>query len=915
MRRTRHVAAVAPWAIAAAAGLAPSLWFIRGVPIKGVDSYFSLHPSGRLDASLSAWDSRTSTGVPASDIVAAGFNWLQGALSFAGLPLVAVEAVIVLCLSIAAALGMYLFGMEIFKRHVALIEARWISCAVSVTWLANPFALSFVWAHQLFIEVTWAVLPWILIILFRAGSRRLHIVDAACLMLFTTIIGSAAFVHSYLPGLALLLTAFGIVSVVSSRITAQTLVIHSVLALSLVAGIAWWLLPSLTILGSLLAQATVGSDAPPAQLAFASQFSNLQNVISLTAVPILHLTVGKTPYLAWSWVALTPPGSIFVFVLPAVAAIGAIYAFVRASSRAIATALTASALIGAFVSKGLNPPYPEFNLALLSVPLGDAFRHPLDKLSFDVVFPLCMLFGFGLMLLAGRRSSRPLAGLAAFIVCGYLATPWWVGSVVPVGGGRLPSAFVDVPSSYTRVGNDLSTLPQLGKTMVLPYSIDGGTAFNWSSGIQPNLDCLLQDWAPRRSVMCHDTGIAAADRVPEAIQQAVTNFDPRAFDLAYQSGIDSWLVHRDWASAYIPPAVSPPVAMTFLTHPLSPLQPMLRIGQPMSFSQDGQGVSFFLRVNATLADSEDVLRLGSVTLQANRASLPGEAYLGLSDRTRHLWYPADGDVFQIGTWRAVTIQLRSGRLYLSIDGADQGELSSCGPSACRPISGHGIPVVGDTREIVIIRSQTAASVDISQPNTNAGAAHDGIASSYAQVVTSSPQLTLFRQASLPVIYAAQSVVPLVSDSPGDLLAAAEAGVRAPNSVMLPTYDAGTSVDHASNTTWIDDSATHIHGRLTTQGPNALLVFLQTYDSEWKLTINNSAAPPPRHLMVNGFANGWLVSASGALNWTLNYGPQDAVTDGFYVGCMTLVLSLGLPIARLAWRRLGVRRSRIRRPIN
>src|SRR5690349_15250486 len=55
-----------PFPILIATALTPVAWMYNSLPIKGVDSMFSLHPQGRLFYSLfsAAWDARVSVGEP-----------------------------------------------------------------------------------------------------------------------------------------------------------------------------------------------------------------------------------------------------------------------------------------------------------------------------------------------------------------------------------------------------------------------------------------------------------------------------------------------------------------------------------------------------------------------------------------------------------------------------------------------------------------------------------------------------------------------------------------------------------------------------------------------------------------------------------------------------------------------------------
>ena len=894
-----------PLALVVLAALAPAMWFFRGLPIKGVDSFFSLHPAGRLTSSLSAWDFRNSPGVPASDLIAANLNFVQGGLARLGLTLVLGEALIIISLSGAAAIGMYQLGIVIMNGAVDTKHAKWISALMSILWLANPFSLSFVWAHQLLIEFTWAALPWLLFVMLSGLARRLETVTMVSANLVVIIAGSAGFPHAYLPGVSLLLICFGLGGLWWAGVSWAAIARLSLLTLTFIAGVAWWFVPSLPVLSIFVSAATIGPDSPRAQLEFASHFSTVLNVLTLTAVPILHQSVDNIPYLSWSSLVLNRPGATLVFVLPTVAAIGLLHGLRQRRVRPLVVSALACTSVGVFLSKGLNPPLAEVNRALTELPMGDALRHPLDKFSFVLVLPICLLFGLGLAWLFRGQITRPIGVFAAVVVCGYLAAPWWYAGVIPVGGGRLPSAYVQVPPSYDAVGTILSSSPPLGKTMVLPYSRDGGAAFAWKSGIQPNLDCLLQDWAPNRSVMCHDSGQVLADLVPDNLSQAVTAQDTRVFDLAYLWGVDSWLVHTDWESSYFAPSVPPDRAIAFMTQDKRAVNPppsqLMHHNQVVRVSPGVHSLQFFVRANEVPSEAIEFARIGPITVQINRASSADSVYLGLRNKSDRLWYPADGAVFRVGTWHAVTLRFESLRLYFSVDGVEQEALAVCGPAGCHPSSEHGMPLAAFPATVQMTANQGPIGPDMTLPNELHGMAERRFVSSKTQLVEATPELDLFKQRSLPAVYAAKSVARRDGlDAREPLLQAALDTATLLDPVLLPSSSNAYAVDPNSNTSWSSESATHLHGLLQTSGP-AILVLLQTYDTHWILTVNGRRVPDSSHFVANGFANAWSVDGLGSLGWTLDYTLQGAATLGAEVGGGLLVVAVLLPLSRVGFR--------------
>jgi hypothetical protein len=545
------------------ASLAPLVWLSPGLPLKGVDSYFSLHPEGRLTSSLYAWDARISAGAATADLITTGLNFVQGTLAEMGTPLVLIQALVLVALATSAAVGMYKLTEEVLPEHSDPEHRQLVAAFVALLWVANPFALSFVWNQQLLIQFTWAVVPWLMMLLARSVWRPHDLLRHCTLTLLVTILGAAGFPHAYLVPIGLLLLIFGVGVVLSSPKRAMACRNVAVFFAAFGTGLAWWLIPSITSLNDLYRFARLHGPSID-QFLYASRFSDLENVITLTGIPQLHDDFRGTPYIHWHWLFTAFPGDVLKYVLPMTASIGAIAGATIRWRRSVPAALSASVLVGTFLSKGYNEPLKRVNLALLDLPFGEAFRHPVDKFALILVPGLCLLFGFGVDWLLRTRGLLPVGWMVLIVSCGWLTSPWWTGDVVPDGRGILRSARVEMPASYDRMGHVLDELRTAGKTMILPYSPNGEAAYLWPSGVQPNLDPLLQDWATDRSFMAHPVGNPYADMSSTLLAKSVLNRDRRAFSLARLFGVDSWLVHADWATDYMPRPISPQFATRFL---------------------------------------------------------------------------------------------------------------------------------------------------------------------------------------------------------------------------------------------------------------------------------------------------------------------------------------------------------------
>jgi hypothetical protein len=72
----------------------------------------------------------------------------------------------------------------------------------------------------------------------------------------------------------------------------------------------------------------------------------------------------------------------------------------------------------------------------------------------------------------------------------------------------------------------------------------------------------------------------------------------------------------------------------------------------------------------------------------------------------------------------------------------------------------------------------------------------------------------------------------------------------------------------------------------------VLVLDETFDPLWQLNGNPTVVAGAHHILADGFANGWIISASGSFGFTIDYGPRQSFLAAYY---LSLALSLGFVI--------------------
>ncbi len=93
-----------------------------------------------------------------------------------------------------------------------------------------------------------------------------------------------------------------------------------------------------------------------------------------------------------------------------------------------------------------------------------------------------------------------------------------------------------------------------------------------------------------------------------------------------------------------------------------------------------------------------------------------------------------------------------------------------------------------------------------------------------------------------------------------------------------------------NLVWQDKSPTNYEASATSKGP-FVLVFLESYSSNWKLYVNGGLLPEASHLEVNSFANGWLIDNPGNITIRIEYQTQNLLV-------ISIIASVLLPMSLL-----------------
>lgn len=170
------------------------------------------------------------------------------------------------------------------------------------------------------------------------------------------------------------------------------------------------------------------------------------------------------------------PWSVLRFGLPALVLLSVLISRTR-----LAYSVAGTAAFLAVLSVGVNRPFGGFNRAVAEVIPGFwLFRQPMSKFGVLLVLCYAVLTALGVDAFARRRSSgqlrpaavRGIATTGAVLISSAVlfAHPLLIGTVIPGPRPNLPSARVELPSSFLEAGRWLDYAPGDGSVLMLPLS-------------------------------------------------------------------------------------------------------------------------------------------------------------------------------------------------------------------------------------------------------------------------------------------------------------------------------------------------------------------------------------------------------------------------------------------------------------
>lgn len=460
------------------------------------------------------------------------------------------------------------FGFyQLARRYLLPAHALRTPAALlaSLFYVANPYALLYVWRLNLNPVTLYALLPLILLYTVKyvvKDGRATSLVVLQLLLLGAVV----SFSHpAYLMAFWLLIGSFLAAQAFArrqDRPVAKRIVQRSLWLLFVwVALNSWWLLPQFMGAGALASAS--GNDT--------------QNYLAIFNTTTTHATTKRVATLLGEWhyydyhfgLPDYPGFKLFTTRAYALLALSflavAIYGIIRERSRRRYYVLAIAALLWLFISGAHSPLWPVItNLSDKFVFLR-AFRNPYEKVGqiYALLYSISVAWGIYFLLQRKQIWSRILLGifLLALTPNLFFLTS---GEVVPAGTDRLPPARVSIAEDYRRVADYLLTTQDNGGR-ILSLPLQKGPLQYSRTDSQSDFagqDVLIN--LTQRPIYGTQTGLPRLDMILNRLEKEVVQGDLGSIS-AYQ--FEYVLVRHDLVSSltYAP------------SYPTQPLIDLLRL--------------------------------------------------------------------------------------------------------------------------------------------------------------------------------------------------------------------------------------------------------------------------------------------------------------------------------------------------
>jgi hypothetical protein len=675
---------------------------------------------------------------------------------------------------------------------------------------------------------------------------------------------------------------------------------------------AWWIAGDV-VLGPDLAFRRLSFDFVKASLA------TLQGASVYTTLPFIVRLFPSTIYTDPAWGQIyASPAFEFMSVIPALVVFGMLPFIIRRRYAQYFLALLIAAL---FFAKGSAPPFGEvYSWLFASFPFFTMFRSPFEKIGIVLPIAYSFLLGsamgrlfHGLVDYSSRKSSilsskpstsitRTAVGRRRIACASFLAAillvptlvvyPWamWTGQVFY---NPYDSVHVDVPPYYSEAKRWLAKQDTNYRTLVLPFEGDG-VILRWEygyAGSDPSL--LLFD----RPTVSRNSWIRDVDLILGRVSLFLHRSD-KMWKLMSILNVRNIIVREDVDTSFWTDVDTPMATSRFLTQVIVPDKargvPVANFSDPGNWSSSVEG-----QADISIRDEAATVRFLNASSPSYNLvyNMPAEMdwtskkYISFWLRTEN-----PGPLGEIpirvmvntvdGGWRYVW------KYSLYPETPEQWAWYAIPLEWFR---GDGVPSWPTVKGVGFQISPQSGSVSIRDVRIDSGVQRNQENISPDRVFGALRLYSVTEEVLAGHVYAANRYE--IADDSYDMLF---------NVVDTDSFDPRTTVVLLSSQVGPNEikdlillkggalpivsfkklSPIRYDVRVTNATAPFVLVFSETYDWMWSATVGGEKVG--KHLIVNGYANGWYVRRNGSYAIELEYVPQRLVPIGLAVSFSTLI---------------------------
>ena len=452
------------------------VWFKNGLLFATAEEGAPFYSLARTAKVMGDFWIRTGTGTPyivgvPIALFAKAFSFLEYLFTN-----VQIQGLVFFLIIFSGISGTYHFTKKTTKNIFA-------SAVAGLFYFLNLFTMTQVWKRSLFVGMfAWAYFPlyaYLLVSWLEEKKYRYLLFLVLSSLLFSWVYRHPGYIFSFLA-----LSLIGALYFVYKEKKKRLEVVVRSLIFGLVFLIAniWWIYPYLRIL-----QASYGGHFSW-QLSFES-LRGVSNSFPISEILLLrqkfYFNVENNPELpSWSWG--TWYDNFYARALSVLVFAVAIFGWWKWRRKKFWLFLSGLAIIGLFVSKGVNPPlghlfykwlFSNFSFTL-------ALRNSYEKFGIVWLLPYAVFFGIGMWTIFQKVKKKIALGLISILIILSLGILVW-----PIWTGRLFEnySWVNVPPYYAELNSYINLDPSDVRILVLPLVPDHGARFTWSyMGSEPS---------------------------------------------------------------------------------------------------------------------------------------------------------------------------------------------------------------------------------------------------------------------------------------------------------------------------------------------------------------------------------------------------------------------------------------------